>query len=114
MSHYYFVTRSVFVLWEGLKSLIMFVFSFNIQTSLKMYLCVLLCTSKTLIFPPCCQFNFSINIHNKIKIEMLLPSLLLVSMMAGSSVSLSLMVSGYNRNLTKLQLTPTFEVRFLN
>ena len=53
-------------------------------------------------------------IHNKIKIEMLLPSLLLISMMAGSSVSLSLMVSGYNRNLTKLQLTPTFEVRFLN
>ena len=53
-------------------------------------------------------------IHNKIKIEMLLPSLLLISMMAGSSVSLSLMVSGYNRNLTKLQLTPNYEVRFLN
>ena len=35
-------------------------------------------------------------------------------MMTGCSVSLSLLVSGYNRNLTKYNLTPKYEVRFLD
>ena len=33
-------------------------------------------------------------------------------MLIGCSVSLSLFVSGYNRNLTKFNLTPNFQVHF--